>query len=395
MKNKFIKNKFIVMLLASAILASCVSSKKYLAKGNYDAAINKGVEKILKSAKNRDEIVIVDKAYRIANEEDHNRISFLQQEGRPDSWIEITDLYNKLIARQKKAKMVTPLIYKGVTYQYEYVDYNQHLIEAKRKAAEFLYHSGIKHIKNGGKQNLRKAHDNFIKTKVLAGNDYDVDNLINECRIKGTTNVLVQVTNNTHLKLSGEFMDNILMFNSNNINSFWVKYHTKRLNNEINYDYIVNVNLNKIFVSPDQVNTEDSFEERKVEDGWKYVYDKNGNVMKDSLGNDIKIKKYKTLKCSLIKTEQLKSSFIDGVIEYISQNPEKMIKQVPISTRLTFSHFSARAVGNIDALSEQSKKMCKSKSIPFPSNEEMVYRCTGNLKNEIRRAIFVNKSAIF
>ena len=73
------------------------------------------------------------------------------------------------------------------------------------------------------------------------------------------------------------------------------------------YDYFVNVNVRNIAVSPDQTMQRDTVVKKDVEDGFSYQLDKKGNVMKDSLGNDIKTKKYKTLQCALIETIQSKS----------------------------------------------------------------------------------------
>jgi len=43
--------------------------------------------------------------------------------------------------------------------------------------------------------------------------------------------------------------------------------------------------------------------------------------MKDTLGNDIKQKKYKTVQCALIESVQAKICRIDGDIEVIQMNP--------------------------------------------------------------------------
>ncbi len=45
--------------------------------------------------------------------------------------------------------------------------------------------------------------------------------------------------------------------------------------------------------------------------------------MRDSLGNDMKQKKYKTLQCALVETVQSKTCRIDGDVEVIQMNPNK------------------------------------------------------------------------
>ena len=94
---------------------------------------------------------------------------------------------------------------------------------------------------------------------------------------------------------------------------------------------------------------------------------RKGNVMKDSLGNDIKTKKYKTLQCALIETVQSKACRIDGDIEIIQINPNKVLKKDPIGAQSNFEHISARALGDIQALSQTQLEKTKSSAnaIPF------------------------------
>ncbi len=108
--------------------------------------------------------------------------------------------------------------------------------------------------------------------------------------------------------------------------------------------------MKNIGVSPDQTAVRDSVVKKEVEDGFTYQLDTKGNVMKDTAGNDIRIKKYKTLQCALISTLQTKSCTIEGDIEIIQMNPNKVLKKDPMGANTTFENVSARAVGDIGAL---------------------------------------------
>ena len=93
---------------------------------------------------------------------------------------------------------------------------------------------------------------------------------------------------------------------------------------------------------------------KKVEDGWEYVLDAKGNVMKDSLGNDIKTKKYKTISCDVIETVQKKESTIGAVVQFFTANNE-LIQSVPVSSVANFQYISATAIGDLNALSDASR----------------------------------------
>jgi hypothetical protein len=116
--------------------------------------------------------------------------------------------------------------------------------------------------------------------------------------------------------------------------------------------------------------------------------------MKDSLGNDIKIRKYKTLQCALVSTLQTKACSINGDIEIIQMNPKIVLKKDPIGAQSTFEFVSARAIGDIEALSASQLERTKAKAVPFPSDIEMVLRCSEALKQAIRGSIQSNRRLI-
>jgi hypothetical protein len=116
--------------------------------------------------------------------------------------------------------------------------------------------------------------------------------------------------------------------------------------------------------------------------------------MKDTLGNDIKVKKYKTLQCALVSTLQTKSCRIDGDIEIIQMNPKNLLKKDPIGAQSTFEYVSARAIGDIEALSPAQLERTKVQAIPFPTDLEMVLRCSESLKQAIRGSIQSNRRLI-
>jgi hypothetical protein len=155
-------------------------------------------------------------------------------------------------------------------------------------------------MKNGLKESYRQAYYEFVRAKEYVGDYEGIDNKINESKYLGMSRVLISLQNRSIIKFDQEFEENLIALDLPRLNSEWVEYHTQNLNSETQYDYLVNVNIRNIAVSPDQTMQRDSVVKKEVEDGFKYQLDKKGNVVKDSLGNDIKTKKYKTLQCALI-----------------------------------------------------------------------------------------------
>jgi hypothetical protein len=269
------------------------------------------------------------------------------------------------------------------------------MISAKRKAADFYYVHGTELMKNGSKESYRQAFAEFMRAKQYVG-DYDgIDNKLQESKYLGISRVFVSVQNSSMLKFPKQFEEDLLALDLPALNSEWVEYYTRNLNANMQYDYYVNVNVKNIMVSPDQTMQKDSVIKRDVEDGFTYALDKKGNVMKDSLGNDIKLKKYKSLQCALVESIQSKACRIEGDVEVIQTNPEKILKKDPIGAQSNFEHVSSRALGDLQALNSNQLQRTKTTPIPFPSDIDMVVRCSESLKMAIRSAIQNNRRFIY
>lgn len=388
------KKQLFIFFAVAIILSGCGSSRKQLERGNYDAAIASSVRQLRKDPGDTKQIATLERSYKVVNEQDNERIRFLKLEGRPQNYDEIYLIYRRMSDRQALVRTVMPLSVGNREVEFPYVDYMPEMITAKKKSADFYYAHGNELMKTGLKENYRQAYAEFIRAKEYVG-DYDgIDSKIMEAKYMGMSRVFVSLQNTTMLKFPGEFEEDLLTVDLQALNSEWVEFTTLNLDKDVQYDYFINVNVRNIMVSPDQTSQLDSVIKREVEDGFAYQLDKKGNVMRDSLGNDIKIKKYKTLQCALISTLQTKTCRIEGDIETIQTNPNKLLKKDPMGAQSTFEHVSARAVGDVGALSQSQLERTKAQAIPFPSDIEMVIRCSEGLKKAIRGSIQSNRRLI-
>jgi hypothetical protein len=383
-----------VLMILIIALSGCGSSKKQLERGNYDSAIDLAVRDLRRDPSDSKQIATLDRSYKIVNEQDIERIRFLKMEDKPANWDEIYQINKRLSDRQSLVRSVTPLELNGRTIEYPYVDYMPEMVAAKRKSADFYYAHGDELMKNQLKDSYRQAYYEFVRAKEYVGNYEGIDNKIEDSKYLGMSRVLITLQNRSILKFTQEFEEDLLSVNLPAINSEWVEYHTQNLNPDIKYDYLINVNVKNIAVSPDQTMQRDSVIKREVEDGFSYQLDKNRNVMKDSLGNDIKTKKYKTLQCALVETVQAKACQIDGDIEIVQINPKKVLKKDPMGAQSNFEHVSARAIGDVQALNQTQLNKTKTQPMPFPSDMEMVFRCSEALKQAINGAIQSNRNFI-
>ncbi|MDX9773311.1 MAG: hypothetical protein RBT02_07810 [Bacteroidales bacterium] len=388
------KRTFGILFIAALLLSGCGSAKKQLESGNYDAAINKAVTDLRKNPKSEKDIDILERAMNIAIDQDNERVRFLKMEGRANAWDEIYLIYKKMSDRQTAVRTVTPIQYEGRTIEWPYVDYMQEMVIAKKKAADFYYTHGQELMQNGTKDSYRQAYAEFARARDYVG-DYDgIDQMMQEAKYLGISRAFVTIKNYSAIKFPEEFEKELLALDLPRLNSEWVEYYTSLPDNDTQIDYLINVNLRSVGVSPDKQFQRDSLVKATVEDGFDYVKDARGNVMKDSLGNDVKVKKFTELQCALIQTFQVKECIIQGDVEMMSLYPEKTIKKEPIGATSNFDHVSARAIGDVNALSANQKSMLQSQVVEFPTDLDMVIMCSENLKSAIRGFMDANRRYI-
>jgi uncharacterized protein YceK len=388
------KKQLLIFFAITVILSGCGSSKKQLERGNYDAAIATAVRQLRKDPDDAKQIATLERSMKVVTDQDNERIRFLKMEGRPQNYDEIYLIYKRLSDRQSLVRTVMPLSLGNREIEFPYVDYLPEMISAKKKSADFYFGHGNELMKTGIKENYRQAYAEFLRAKEYVGDYEGIDSKIMEAKYMGISRVFVSLQNTTMIKFPKDFEEDLLTVDLQALNSEWVEFTHINLDKDVQYDYFINVNVKNILVSPDQTSQLDSVIKRDVEDGFAYQLDKKGNVMRDSLGNDIKVKKYKTLQCALISSLQTKTCRIEGDIETIQVNPNKLLKKDPMGAQSTFENVSARAIGDVGALNASQLQRTKAQAVPFPSDIEMVIRCSEGLKQAIRGSIQANRRLI-
>lgn len=386
--NGTIMKRVLLFFPLLIVLLSCISSRKMLELRHYDGAVAKSAQALMKNPDNQKEIDVLAQAYNLANDEDRQRLKFLMQSGEPQVWEEIYERYMRLENRQDLVKPLSTSIKQRINYTY--VDYDKDIIESKRKAAEFLFSKGESLLAKGDRFNSRQAYDRFIRVKHYLPSFNGIDEKISDAYAKSFSHVLFQIRNNSGKRLSHAFEEDLLKIGLQDQGYEWIVFDTWP-DPRIRYDFTITLNIRKIDISP-ELSTSAQFEETKeVEDGLEYVLDANGNVQKDSLGNDIKKIKYKTLRCTVIRFSLGKSATVDGTLDFLDNDGGQLIKikSEPISAESKFDFVYALAKGNKEALSEETRRLTTLTIAPFPSDDQMLLQAADRLKQytfEVLRA---------
>jgi tetratricopeptide (TPR) repeat protein len=365
---------FTVLVL---FLAACTSSKKYLERGQYDLAIEKSVKKLMKRPDNKDQMGVLKRAYSMANQRNSDNISTLHLSGQPDIWESVFYNYDQMRNRQELVERLPKSVLSQIGHQH--VDYNKMRAQAKNNAAKFFYEHAQVLLKNNNRQDARKAYDQLVRLQNFYPNYPNVRALKDEAILIGTNNVLFKIQNHTRLVMPKDFENELKKITLRRLNQLWLNFDT-RASDALYYDYSIFLNLKNIDVSPELVKEVNYQEKLRVRDGDKYVLDQNGNVQKDSLGNDIKVPNYTNVVAFVKEIRLEKSALVQGTVDFYDNRNGQLIKTFPITTTNTFLHRFGSATGDMRALTKETKKILRLRAIPFPSDLQMIYDTNEDLK---------------
>ncbi len=368
----------------------CTMSKHYLKQGNYDMATREAARKLQKNRNKEKHIMVLEEAYPKAQKNDEDRILFLHKQGEPDRWDEIFKIYSNMELRQVLVENVTPLYLEGRKIEFAHVDYDEKIIEAKIKAADYYYAHSKQLLESGNKFSNRQAYEELLKVKEYTKSYSDVDNLLQQAYTNGLSNVILVAVNSTPFKLPEDFMINLINFPVGDLNSFWINYYALDTK-DVNYDVAVNVVLTIADVSPNNMSSNEFTERKEVKDGWEYKLDSNGNFVLDSAGNKIKVPKYKTISCNVSEVRQFKIAHIEGAVNYVDIASGQIILSVPIAADHFFEHYYYKADGDLDALSNETRAKIKSMPIAYPNDFEMIYAANQTIKDLIYQVLMENR----
>lgn len=149
----------------------------------------------------------------------------------------------------------------------------------------------------------------------------------------------------------------------------------------------MSLQLAQINISPEQLREKEFVRERDIKDSWQYKLDRNGNVMKDSLGNDIKIDKLVTARATVLQIGQFKTSEVIGVVVFKDLAAKKLLDKFPIKSQFTIENYFASYRGDKRALLPEDVNLINNPRVLFPPNEQMVFDCGEDLKQQFKRII--------
>jgi hypothetical protein len=380
-----LRKTFIFGIVLLFALTSCVSVHKTIEAGNYDKAIDLAIYK-LRGKKNKKESIVKDLELALdkANVRDLNTIDYLVAENNPAHWERINALYQTIQQRQNKLTPLLPLRAKGgYEGKFNFVDVANMERDSRQKAADYVHTHALGLIQIAETSGNRvAARDAYFELKKLQNyNAYfaDTETLISKSKQLGTTRILVEMRNQSNVVLPRDFDYRMMHLAKSDLESPWLDYVFEDKTTQ-SYDYKVVIKMNNIDVSPERINTREYIDEARVEDGWEYILDKKGNVAKDTLGNDLKQKRYINVRAYVRESYQTKAAKVGGDIEVYDFKTKSLLDKDRITTEVIFEHYASAFNGDRRALSPESCRRIGNRPATFPSTNDMLSDAADRLK---------------
>ncbi len=318
-------------------------------------------------------------------------LDLLSKDGNPRNYETIYNTYLQLNNRQEKIRPILPLplLNKGRNAYFPFDNYNTQIISSRNTLSKYLYDNSKALMLTNDKQIFRRVYDDLNYLNQINPNYKDVLKLIDEARFKGTDFVSVSLRNETNMVIPSDLQNDLLDFSTYGMNDKWTVYHNEKQKG-IYYDYGLIMNFRDINISPEQIKEKEFYNEKQIKDGLKTLVDNRGNVVKDSLGNTIKVDNLKTIKIRVYEFNQFKACQITAKVDYVDLKTNQLLESFPISSEFIFENRYATYKGDKRATDVEYYNYFDRRPIPFPTNEQMVYQTGEDLKAKLKSIITQN-----
>jgi hypothetical protein len=391
------KNLLLFATLA-VLITACTSTEKLIEKGDYDSLVFLATKKLSGKKKKDVYVQALEKGFEKLTRRDMAHIEDLKTSNTAEDWEDIINIANEIDHRQEKIEPFLPLVSEsGYHAKFTFVHTNTIISEAKTNAI-LLYEKRlddyIASARNGNKTSARDGYQLLNHLCTLSPTHAQPE-LLDEMWDLGINKIFVHIENNSSAILPAHYEDELLSVDFRNAGDKWDRFYTD-IEAGSNVDYEVILHIQNISTSPEGLAERSKTYTREVNDGWDYVLDNRGNVKKDSLGNDIKIDKFKTVTAVVIETVQNKDAHINGRMDIINKNSGNRIFSQPMEAENHFEHIARRFFGDERALDSNLK--INVTVIPYPSDAVMIMDAFKAMKprffNEVKRFNYNTESRV-
>ncbi len=374
----------IYTLLLIMSLFSCRSVQKLVDQGDYDEAIYVAAKRLHgKKNKKTKHVKALEKAFDKVTARDLEYINKLRADLYPERWDEVYEVLAQIDQRQHKVNPFLPLISKdGYVAHFEMVDVSPLLTEAAEGASAFHYAQAellLDSIDYDRKGDATRAYAALQKIDRYFHSYQDKERLKEIAHHYGMTRVLLDTHNAADVVMPADLEAELLSINLIDLNSFWTRFYSQK-SAEAPMDFRAIIEIDELDVSPERESESIYVDTRQVQDGFDYVLDQNGNVAKDTLGNDIREDRFIDVRAEVYELYREKAAFVKGSLKIIDLNKDQVIDHFPIASEATFNSYASRYSGDERALARRTRDRLRSSPDRFPADEALIWQAAEDVK---------------
>ena len=288
------KNIIYILVPLGFLIISCASSKKQLSKGAYETAFEKAIRKLSKNPSDNQEIEVLASAYSIIKTKANHKIDQLLSVESGDAMLEALYVYKQM---QKYTDRILYLSNK-VTDRLTLQDYHETITTLSNKTCDVLFAEADELLMHKHKLDAQLAHEKLESIRYINPHYPNLKNMLVRAAEIGTFNVAVDLNDYFRLHPEYQFAQNFENDVYRTLNrTKWIRFdhlHSEHVDGQL----ALNIDFIGVRALPVVSNVETYNRKIEVEE---YILDQNGNVRKDSLGNDLKLIKYKNISARVVE----------------------------------------------------------------------------------------------
>lgn len=384
----------VLFLFVGLIAQNCLVVKPHTKKGDHRRAVLRASHHLQRTNKIRTkDALALEVSFKTEQQRLLQEIDQLKRDGSPDSWKKVYSKYEELNSLQQSIAPFLPIYINKEFREAEiYItDLSDELYDAKVKATEVLYAEVQQLMTSNRKADARLAYAKCQDILNLMPNYKDVPTIRDQAYQKGLVFVNYAYYNDDVSFLPASFENQLQQFPANELSMEWISMHYGEDMEE--GDARIELRIVNVEFSPERVSQSQYNDKKTIEDGYEYELDSDGNVKKDSLGNDIKTPKEVEIVANIFVTNMEKTGNVQYAID-IYNGRNQLISSNPFTEVTRFAHQYARFQGDERALTSRSKRLLRSDVLTFPSNQQMIMDVGSAIRSNTINHIRNNQNTI-
>lgn len=381
------KTLYYTSLITLLIISTgCRSVEKLVDQGRYDEAIVLATKKLAgKKNKKTKHIQALEEAFYKVNRHDLDQVARLKDiamSGDGSAWVRVYDYLVRIDNRQAQVSPFLPLISKDhYVGDIELIDTRHMISEARDGAAAFYYETGSNYLtealETGDKPLAKEAYRALDRVGAYFENYKDTEELLFKSREAGITHILIEVNEfDDHGSLSRNLLDH-----THKLDGMWIKYHLQPVDG-LSYDLISSLSVVDISLSPEQESVR-TFTETKELERWVTERDERGEIVRDTLGNEIKFKEVEIVRATLSEITRSKRAILRAAIVVTDFNQGDIVASEDFRHEVVFESDACDVRGDRRALTEGTRKRVDRTLSQFPTDYDMIDEALDKVSHDI------------